>query len=532
MSLREQGNWLNLRAYLEYFHRKIPPISIPKDVPMACKSLRDSMIIWGKQTSSFDLLILAPQYDASGDSITEELKPLAEHKNNTGIGTLIRSLEHIYQVCSGNDEAEKVKQYIWLFRGNWRKYVMLVGAGDIFPVRFTRWEIQGSSLRACLEWGCGIFPPISIPNDVPMACKSLRDSMISWCKPSEIPRHKLYVPTDLYYACLSKPKIGGFDDWDWNKNGEIGEVPFWSSEKQYNPDNVSVIPSVAIGRVLASTAQQVRNYVNKVKHYETTSRRKRVLTVLCTDCAEIAEIVNKYDPNVFTLSKKDEDPNCPGNKGFPMFGYFGPYPIKYALNVNGFGFLIWQGHGGRGSWGLHSEVFTLADVADLTNFDVLPIMFAGGSCDTAKFTAVPPQDPFIAADGKTYEARGRDVTCPKPACLQTYKVDQFENMAREMTIKNANGGAIVYIGCTITGGYPYKDLLDLFLEAAYEDRVNPGRYPRLGDIWITMIRGYYDRHHLPSSTTSAIVSQYMDWFLYPWRMCLFGDPSLRVAGAF
>jgi hypothetical protein len=557
MSLLHE-KWLSLRKCLAFLPVSFAwPLHIPKDQKMGCKSLRDSMIAWAKHSWSFDLLIIAPQNDATGRLITDdkgktildELKRLADHKNKTHTAyhsppappteTLIRSLEHIYQVCTGRDEAEKVKRYIALFEENyqsWPMNVMLVGAGDIFPVRFTRWARPYNSLRAYLEGYFGEVPPIcSIPKDVSMGSTSLQKSMYTWAASGK-PVPPLYVPTDLYYACFRNPETGIFDDWDWNKNGEFGEVPFvsYSQMQQYNPDKVSVIPHVAIGRVLASTVPEVRDYVDKVIHYETISRgdwTKRTIIVIRFDCAEVSQIVKDYLPDfsVKTLSNKEEDPKCPEDPSLPL----SESTIRDQLNNVGFGFLIWQGHGGRGGW---SNVFALDNVAELTNADMLPVMFAGGSCETARFTAVPPKDPFRAEDGKTYEIEDwlYKLNCPKPACLQTYKVEEFRNMARELTIlaKNksnqANVGAIAYIGCTITGFAEYQDLLKSFLKVAYDNRMN-SKYLSLGGIWVRMIEEYY-KLHPPKPSTTPVKDSYSKWFLYPWRMCLFGDPSLQVAG--
>ncbi len=179
-----------------------------------------------------ELLILTP-----GD-FYKSLEPLRDWKNSTGISAHIMTIntidqENRFDLNISQDLPEKIKRAIaYAFKNHDTRYVMLVGDGDSFPVRYHKIGIEDVS------WGI------------------------------------IYAITDLYYACLFNSD-GTFDDWDGNNNNIIGE--WWAPPEegglaenftQINIDNCNLKPDIAIGRVPASSSQEVENYVSKVIEYE------------------------------------------------------------------------------------------------------------------------------------------------------------------------------------------------------------------------------------------------------------------------
>ena len=164
---------LSLRQWSKEIN-KTPPIDILHDISLQCKSLRDSFI--AAYHTSYELLIITPQ------EFLDAVKPLSDHKFDVGITNLVITLEHIYEVFTGRDEAEKVKRCLYLFaKNNNVKYVMLIGDADKFPVRYVKW------------WG------------------------VEQDHPNDPEYHTLYVPSDLYDAALYKKSdqydMHKFDDW-------------------------------------------------------------------------------------------------------------------------------------------------------------------------------------------------------------------------------------------------------------------------------------------------------------------------------
>ena len=172
----------------------------------------------------FDLLIITPE------EFMPALIPLRDHKNATGTPTEIITLEDIYRDYRGADEPESIKMAISHYENyNSIKYVMLVGDVDKFPVRW-----------------------------------------VAYAEPDQPENINYYFPSDLYYADLYN--AGAFDNWDYNADGFYGEHlindlcgadPF-----SVNVDHVDFHPDVAVGRVPASSMEEVESYVAKVIFYE------------------------------------------------------------------------------------------------------------------------------------------------------------------------------------------------------------------------------------------------------------------------
>jgi hypothetical protein len=465
---------------------KQPPIRIPGDVPIPCKSLRDTLITWNHLP--YQLLIITPQ------EFVESVRPLADHKNRTGIATKIISLEHIYQAYPGRDEAEKVKHCLALFQpNNYVRYAMLVGDVDRFPVRFTKWWLDRG-------------PEF----------------------------HTIFVPGDLYYATLFK-KDGSFDDWDGNKDGYFGNVPVhWDDQEgsgtgPINPDDVNAISCLAVGRVPASSKDQVMVYVQKVIAYEkgafSSSWAKAALFVagdwLDDGPEKLDYIASNYlqGYNVHKLYYQRDGTESPD-----------PKKINAYMNPpEGVNFVAYIGHGSQNGWaignGLVYANYGGGGLDDLTNLDRLPVVFAS-SCNTGGFAAQPPRKPYLDINGNDHKGTNDGeifyFTPPQPACIQTIDV---ESMAEGMTVLR-NTGAIAYIGCTNGAWLGGPELLKFFFKA-----LAPGE-KTLGDMWLYMLQTYYMNRIPPDPTQPAneVNTESYAYIVEPWHLCLFGDPSLRVGG--
>ena len=181
-------------------------------------------------SDSIDLLIITPEEFAPA------LDPLVEHKNATGISTEMITLEEIYEdpALPGVDEPEQIKWAIALYEQSRHvKYVMLVGDVDRFPVRWVAYHYKDA--------------------------EGLVDYLF---------------PSDLYYADLYND-YQDLDDWDTDGDGYFGEHiegPRCSLDiDSANLDHVDLYPDVAVGRIPASTYEELENYVGKVIAYENTA---------------------------------------------------------------------------------------------------------------------------------------------------------------------------------------------------------------------------------------------------------------------
>jgi len=76
----------------------------------------------------YSLLIITPE------EFVDTLVPLVEHKNSTGMPTLVKTLENIYLFQTGTDDPEKIKRAIAEYTEDYGiDYVMLVGDCNQVP---------------------------------------------------------------------------------------------------------------------------------------------------------------------------------------------------------------------------------------------------------------------------------------------------------------------------------------------------------------------------------------------------------------
>ncbi len=168
-----------------------------------------------------ELLIITPE------EFEDYAQILVNKKIQTGSVTnpWLITLESIYADArfDGRDEPEKIKMAIKYFvEHNNTRYVLLLGDGDKFPVR--------------------------------------------WVNDQEI-----YFASDLYYADIYNAD-GSFCSWDYNNNDFFGEQRLGRGsirEVNYvNIDHADLHPDVAVGRIPASTPEELESYIAKVIEYE------------------------------------------------------------------------------------------------------------------------------------------------------------------------------------------------------------------------------------------------------------------------
>jgi hypothetical protein len=424
----------------------------------------------------FDLLIVAPQ------EFSEALQPLVGFKNRTSVRTEIITLEQIYANYAGVDEAEKIKWCLARFHLRYGvRYAMLVGDCDKFPVRFITTDRLDAKAK-----------------------------------------NTAFYAADLYYADLYN-RNGFFEDWDKNKDGYFAELHGETIPGTMNVDEVEIWPDIAVGRVPASTQDEVATYAAKVIAYESAPRgswfRRALLLAPSSEndmrnaCKTLEIIGNSYLKN-FSITRLYSSGNSCVPTELPT-----NERITRVLN-DGVGFVCVIGHGSHGGWG---NVYSTNDLAALNNSSTLPIIFVS-ACSTAAFASEPPYDPYVDVDGvKHTGTRYGEVFTARPsppACIQT--IYNKEGIGEQMMVRRLSG-AIGYVGC-FTGSQDYSwDLEKYFMES-----YNLG-HRTLGGMWNFMLQRYYETH-VPPAEISPTNWRKLAEFHQPWKFLLFGDPSLRIGG--
>jgi len=444
--------------------------------------LLGGVAVHAQDLEPFDLLILADE------PLCAPLQILKLHKDQTGIRTKVVSWQQVDADYAGRgvDVQERIKRYIADCEGQYGiQYVMLVGDADCFPVRYCSTDLVFEGADRC------------------------------------------FIDTDLYYADLYDAD-GNFCSWDANGNGWFGEMdaaPTWDG---VNIDQVDMLPDVALGRVPASTPEEVLSYIRKIIGYERESFEadweRRILlasaaiTPSVSTCQHMELIDRLYLPEYESIKLYHEDNPCQATELLSASN------IVNTLN-EGVGFVAFAGHGGSTQWVLPGEDFRPADVARLDNANRLPIIFAS-ACSTAKFAPAAPYDAYTDIHGDTHIGthRGEVVGMPvQPAPLQEQNPD---GISKDFLFAYENG-AVAYIGSTGISQTSLSLLMEKFF-SSYSQLADQGRLT-VGNMAKIMIASYYQAQNFavrPDEHPRHLLRK----MVQPWSSHLLGDPSLRIGG--
>jgi hypothetical protein len=147
----------------------------------------------------------------TSDDLISHFQALADWKLKKGLSAIIVSASFIYSNFTGNDNQEKIRNFIIDAYQSWgTMWILLGGDTDIVPPR--------KAFAFDCEYG------------------DYEDN---------------YIPCDLYYSDL---------DGDWNANGNniYGEVA----------DNIDMYPDVFVGRAPVENTDETDAFVNKIISYE------------------------------------------------------------------------------------------------------------------------------------------------------------------------------------------------------------------------------------------------------------------------
>ena len=144
----------------------------------------------------------------TNDALSSPFQSLIDHKIQRGLNARIVTTEWIYANYTGDDNPERIRNFIIDAYTNWGiDYVLLGGDTEVVPYR-------------------GVY---------------------AYCEGEE----DFDMPCDMYYGCLD-------GDWDANGNGIYGE----------EADNPDLLAEVFVGRATVDSVGEAYNFVSKVIEYE------------------------------------------------------------------------------------------------------------------------------------------------------------------------------------------------------------------------------------------------------------------------
>jgi hypothetical protein len=393
----------------------------------------------------------------------------------------------------------------------------------------------------------------------------LREEGFDSVPPSGVPTQFTEAPTtdergwsasDLYYADLYKEGTKTFDDWNGNKSTDghheqlYGEIEWDASIEGYcagctiNNDKIDFLPDVAVGRIPASTEEEVTRYVDKAIRYALgTSPNDTWFKKAITYQGTIG--------NNWTIGEVDAALTA---KGFSVVNRWWagdlanystadrPQEIIKGFN-GGAGFINYiGGHGDSNCWSCIGFCGSGTAPTQITNSGMLPIVFSP-ACFTGRFTYTPPLEQYRDVYGNSHQGTAKCQRFPGPPDFTQYTPPSpiqtgFDAgcLAEDLLFKFGNpagsAGAIAYLGERSAGRHGHE-LVELFYKG-YSDPANSRN--TLGEVWSYMIREYYEKRSLNwYEYVSLPVNQSGTWedghyFDEPQKIILFGDPSLAIGG--
>ncbi|OQX95774.1 hypothetical protein B6I21_03675 [candidate division KSB1 bacterium 4572_119] len=161
--------------------------------------------------SQYDYLIITIQ------DFVDDYQQLSRFHNERGMKTRIVAVEDIYNTSSGNDEEEKIRNFIINeFQENGISYVLLAGDADShasgenqIPIRYLWAEVLSGGSN-----------------------------------------YTDFIPSDLYYSSL---------DGNWNADGD---------EKYGEPGEDDLLPEINVARITADNSQEIQSILNKILNYQ------------------------------------------------------------------------------------------------------------------------------------------------------------------------------------------------------------------------------------------------------------------------
>ncbi len=398
------------------------------------------------------LFVIGPQ------SFLDEMSDYISHKEDMGITTLTRSIEDIQANETGRDLPEQIKYAIArAYTENNTRFVLLAGDVDQVPVRYTFHASYGG--------------------------------MNDWQN----------IPCDLYYADLFDGN-GDFCDWDADADDVFGEYA------NGNVDACDFMPDVLVGRIPASTIEELTGALAKIVNYETN----------VTGAEDWTNRIVLAGADTFTETNQGDTTGIPegeatkeliAGESLTTFELVKLYETeRYARTDElttenlrnaieaGAVYVNFANHGWVEGWAFNGG-FTVEDVNALTNADRLPVAF-GYACSTAVFDTENPQSGNQGV----------------PECIG------------EAFVLNPNGGAVGYYGASRTafaGGFGLG-----------------GHLGALGLLDREFFRGVGDGHTVQGRLYLGAVAEMLLGkgladtadFITMMEFVYFGDPSLSVGG--
>jgi hypothetical protein len=404
-----------------------------------------------------EMVIVVPD---GNEEFVNACKPLAEWKNQKGVKTVILSN---YSAYPGRDDQEQIRNMLKSYYTSDRiRWVLLAGDAqdDLIPIRY-------------------VYNP---------------DTVVIYGLPNEPYGSQIYKPTDYYYADLT-------GSWDFDGDEVYGENFLIFDEINWKPE-------VYVGRLPASTVDELSAMVNKTLKYEKTPELGEWINRMLL-AGGISEPIYVGSPDgedearltSFIAHNYVQDKMNYTHLCRTTSAYTPPEPYDYLSQANyvnefneGYSTVIFAGHGDYNKFeDVEGTIYTSSDAQACTNTNNPSLVYAD-ACITS-----------------CYDVEGKD-----------------DNIG-EILIKNANEGAIGYVGGLRLTLYYQDDIslsalnranAKLFWKVFFEDK----KFQQGKTLYDSKMAYMNSFHYLFGKNLNHIEAERKQLLTY----CLLGDPEVDI----
>lgn len=455
--------------------------------------------------SEYDMVIITPQL------FSADLQPLVEHKSSYGVRTTLKTTEEIYEEYDGRDEPEQIKYFIKDAIEKWGiKYVFLVGG-----MKSLLWgNPRDNQNKGVTGW----HVPVRYANMIEPQGYSIYDNGFI---------------SELYFADIYDDE-GNFSSWDSSNNGIFAEWNMRDVQGEF--DVFDLYPDVCVGRLACRNKKEVRDMVDKIITYETSTYGQEWFKTIVAAGGDVFNDpgTNYIEGEILAdsildnyMSEFNQVKLYASNRDIDSQYAFNPENIIRELSAGcGFFFIdahgtptgtktYWPGEFNRNSMARGISVYHLPR---LSNDYKLPICVFGG-CWVCQFNVSLFSSNFFSEE---YIQFGKNV----PECLGWW------------ITRKACGGGIATLGFTALGyggdgehgdldedGIIEPDYIEKgfgYLEVCFYEAYAKG-IDILGEIWRAAISKYLDTWPMVNKNSWDEIKDVEAWVLL-------GDPSLKIGG--
>jgi len=429
----------------------------------------------GTTNSDNDLIIITPARFESA------YQKLADHKNDAGVSTTIKTVEDILDECEGHDAPEQIKYFI----------------KDMHETEGTMYFLLGAGLKSMIN-----------ADDKDDHSQGTKDWLVP-VRYTNIPRDDGHgVISDLYYSDIYE-EGDNFSSWDSNGDGKYAE---------WGVDELDLYPDVFVSRLPCRNIFQVKRVVKKIINYESTSPDNKpwFRTMIANagrtfsifegqpDGEYVCDTMFEYMDDLIDEEVRVYASNIDSGGLVPT-----PEDIPKAYR-EGAGYVTFMGHGFPIGWNTHWPTgsnwtggIKLYSFWKLFNRDELPVVVVGG-CHNALFNVSLLKSINQNLPTHWYWTHG----AAAPVCMNWG------------LILVPWGGAIATAGCTgygIGGSHPI--VLSSELEANFFYEIGQGNATTPAEAHHDAITKYIIENDIMMTEAFCITE---------WE--LFADPSMIFGG--